>query len=111
MSFNSILKFINIAETAYNKELKLFKNQLHFNKSKVKNLPNENFYLTAFKTNSSLIILEGDKNIGYVRMYLSDLLKQYEKINIQQHFGKTTRDKKKNILTFILNTNENLTNN
>ncbi len=46
-------------------------------------------------------------------MYLSDLLKQYEKINIQQHFGKTTIDEMwyiESIITFIKNAFENLPN-
>ena len=86
-------KFINTAETAYIKELKQFKNQLYLNKSKVNHFLNENFYSTAFELNSNLIILEGGKNIGYVYIYLSDFLKQYKKINIQQHLENYNRRK------------------
>ena len=46
-------------------------------------------------------------------MYLSDLLKQYEKINIQQHFGKTTIDEKwyiESIINFIKNAFNHLPN-
>ena len=30
------------------------------------------------------ILIEGDKNVGYVCMYIQDLLDQYDKINFQQ---------------------------
>ncbi len=108
-----LYEFLTVAETAYKKELKSFKNQLYLNKSKLNNLPNETFYRKAFETNSKLIILEGDKNVRYVYIYLSDLLKQYVKINIHQHFGKTTIDEKwyiESIINFIKNAFNNLPN-
>ena len=39
------------------------------------NLPSENFYETAFNIDDDKIIIEGDKNVGYVCMFFEDLKK------------------------------------
>ena len=36
-----------------------------------------------------MIIIEADKNVGYVCIKKTELIEQYTKINIQQHFGST----------------------
>ena len=48
------------------------------------------------------IIISADKNVGFVCMDIDDLLIQYDKINVQQHFGKIDVDEG-TYLAFILN--------
>ena len=79
----------------------------------VKNLPNENFFISAFETSKNIILIEGDKNVGYVCMFVKDLLEQYEKINLQQHFGEVDLNENwyiENILDFIKQAEINLPN-
>ena len=75
------------------------------------NLPSENFYETAFNIDDDKIIIEGDKNVGYVCMFFEDLKKQYNKINEQEHFGKVDIKEEwyiLNILDFIKQAELNL---
>ena len=58
-------------------------------------------------------MIEGDKNVGYVCMFVKDLLEQYEKINLQQHFGEVDLNENwyiENILDFIKQAEINLPN-
>ena len=82
--------FVNSIK-AYKNEHSSFSNQMHRNKEMEKNLPNlpnKNFFISAFETGKNIILIDGDKNVGYVCMFVKDLLEQYEKINLQQHLEK-----------------------
>ena len=46
-------------------------------------------YDAMFDLGPDLIIVEADKNLGYVCLTTHDLVKQYELINLKQHFGKS----------------------
>ncbi len=81
-------EFLNHAIKLYKQQLSSFLTQMHRNKENVKNLQDEQFFNSAFEPGQDKILIEGDKNIGYVCMFLQDLLQQYEKINFQQHFWK-----------------------
>ena len=51
-----------------------------------------------------MIIIEADKNVGYVCIKKNDLIEQYTKINKQEYFGSTNVSEKwyiLNILNFI----------
>ena len=66
-------------------------------------MPSEKFYETAFEIGEDKIIIEGDKNVGYVCIFLEDLL--------QQHFGKVTITEDwyiSNIIEFITQAETNL---
>ena len=51
------------------------------------NLEEGKVFRSHFKLHSQQIVIAADKNIGFVCMDKSDYLLQYEKINLQQHFG------------------------
>ena len=73
--------------------------------------PSESTFIKSFDLPENLIILEGDKNIGYVCLQTTELLNQYVKINLQQHFGKTSISDSwyiTNILNFIRDAKSNL---
>ena len=60
-------------------------------KLRLKNQPQlhgDQNYEAMFDLGPDLIIVEADKNLGYVCLTTQDLLKQYELINLKQHFGK-----------------------
>ena len=86
-------EFLDHAINSYKQELSSFSTQMRRNKENVKNFPDEQLFNSTFGLGQEKILIEGDKNIGYVCMYVQDLLQQYEKINHQQHFGKVDLDK------------------
>jgi len=53
----------------------MFRKYMKQNWKKTMNLPSENFYETAFNIDNDKIIIEGDKNVGYVCMFIEDLKK------------------------------------
>ena len=56
------------------------------------------------RTHVNLIIVAADKNVGYVCLDKTDLIKQYSLINKKQHFGKSKIEESwylTNILQFI----------
>ena len=104
-------QFINTAIKAYKKGSNMFRKYMKQNWKKTMNLPSENFYETAFNIDNDKILIEGDKNVGYVCMFIEDLKKQYNKINEQQHFGKVEIKEDwyiRNILDFIKQAELNL---
>ena len=106
-----LIKFIKTAIRTYEQELQCFKTYIGENCKNTTDLPSENFYETIFKIDNDKILIEGDKNVGYVCMFIADLKKQYEKINFQQHFGKVNIDEDwyiSNILDFIKQAELNL---
>jgi len=78
-------KFVNKFRRIYNEVKELFKTQLENWQNT--SLPNYKSFEEAFELSDDRIIVEADKNVGYVCLYKTDLLDQYTKINIQQHFG------------------------
>ena len=78
-------KFVNKFRRIYNEVKELFKTQLE--NCQNTSLPNYKSFEKAFELSDDRIIVEADKNVGYVCLYKTDLLDQYTKINIQQHFG------------------------
>ena len=82
----TLVNIICVFERVYNKTRKQFKTNLvqnYFGSKLDSKQFGKNFNLEENK-----IIIEADKNVGYVRMYTTDLLDQYSKINVQQHFGR-----------------------
>ena len=65
------------------------------------NLEDGKVFRSHFKLHSQQIVIAADKNIGFVCMDKSDYLLQYEKINLQQHFGQVNLSESAYI-TFIL---------
>ena len=80
-----LVNSISIFERVYNKTRKQFKTNLVQNYFGSK-LDSKHFE-KSFNLEENKIIIEADKNVGYVCMYTTDLLDQYSKINVQQHFG------------------------
>ena len=80
---SQIGNFIN----SYRTQLKQFKKHMKSNCLKNSSHPSESTFIKSFDLPENLI-LEGDKNIGYVCLQTTELLNQYVKINLQQHFGK-----------------------
>ena len=78
-------KFLNNFRRIYNEVKELFKTQLE--NCQTTSLPNYKSFEKAFELSDDRITVEEDKNVGYVCLYKTDLLDQYTKINIQQHFG------------------------
>ena len=52
------------------------------------NVMDEFTFKTSFSLRPDQIIVAADKNIGFVCMYVDNILEHYSKINKQQHFGK-----------------------
>ena len=93
----------------YKKERILFKMQLR-NKN-YGNLSTKKEIEELVKPNSDQILVAADKNVGYVCMDKTDLLEQYDKINIKQHFGKAqiTEDwYLRNITQYLQQASENI---
>ena len=89
MKFKNNSMLVNIIgnfERVYNKTRKQFKNNLiqRYFGSKL----DSKQFVKIFNLEENKIIIEADKNVGYVCMYTTDLLDQYAKINVQQHFGR-----------------------
>ena len=51
-------------------------------------LENTDTFQSHFSLRPDQIVVAADKNIGFVCMDVDDYLSQYERINLQQHFGK-----------------------
>ena len=62
----------------------------HLRSLKSGNLPLQRDLKSIFNLDDDRLILEADKNVGYVCLLKSDIHLQYEKINKDQHFGKTS---------------------
>ena len=93
----------------YKKERILFKMQLRNNN--YGNLWTKKEIEELVKPNSDQILVAADKNVGYVCMDKTDLLEQYDKINIKQHFGKAqiTEDwYLRNITQYLQQASENI---
>ena len=82
----TLVNIICVFERVYNKTRKQFKTNLVQNYFGSK-LDSKQFG-KIFNLEENKIIIEADKNVGYVCMYTTDLLDQYSKINVQQHFGR-----------------------
>ncbi len=80
----TLVNIICVFERVYNKTRKQFKTNLVQNYFGSK-LDSKQFG-KIFNLEENKIIIEADKNVGYVCMYTTDLLDQYTKINAQQHF-------------------------
>ena len=81
---SQIGNFIN----SYRTQLTRFKKHMKSNWLTNSFHPSESTFIKSFDLPDNLIIREGDKNIGYVCLQTKELLNQYVKINLQQHFGK-----------------------
>ncbi len=81
-----LVNILGIFEKVYNKTRNQFKANLVQNYFGSK-LDSKQFG-KIFNLEENKIIIEADKNVGYVCMYTTDLLDQYAKINAQQHFGR-----------------------
>lgn len=96
-------------EKIYNVIRKEFKVYLH---SKSNNIyPKVIDIERTFDLSHDKIIIEADKNVGYVCIFKQDLLEQYAKINVQQHFGLVNITEKwyiENMLKFIKDAKVNL---
>ena len=79
-----LVNILGIFEKVYNKTRNQFKTNLVQNYFGSK-LDSKQFG-KIFNLEENKIIIEADKNVGYVCMYTTDLLDQYTKINAQQHF-------------------------
>ena len=102
-------RFINKFRKVYNEVKSLFKKQLE-NCSSTSH-PNYKNFEKTFELSDDKIIVEADKNVGYVCLYKTDLLDQYTKINIQQHFGAVNITEEwylVNIVKFIKDAEKNL---
>ena len=107
---NSELKgMFNHFRVTYNMIRKQFKTCLQ-NKNSNMYLDSKK-YEKSFQLDQDKIIIEADKNVGYVCMFTTDLIEQYSKINIQQHFGQVNITEAwylENIKQFILDAQRSL---
>ena len=58
------------------------------------NLEDNFSFRSHFLLHPSQIVIAADKNVGFVCMDTVDYLSQYEKINVQQHFGQVNISEK-----------------
>ena len=72
------LKLYKEVKSEFSKSLKL---------AEFRFLPAMRTFEQSFNIDEDKIIIEADKNVGYVCIKKSDLFEQYSKINEQQHFG------------------------
>ena len=93
----------------FKKERILFK--MHLRNKNYGNLSTKKEIEELVKPSSDQILVAADKNVSYVCMDKTDLLEQYDKINVKQHFGKAhiTEDwYLRNITQYLQQASENI---